>query len=156
MLRPALAALAFAVLSLAACGGSDESASSALASQPCPIDVCGAAGTAFTARLTSFDHQTDVLEVAIGTSAETFLVSATTQPLPAEPCEEPMPVAKLIAAWNATSPMSPFGDFDIFDHDAAYHRLLVALAKAGVTASISLAPDLKTVETFQPICAPPG
>lgn len=155
MPRPAAAALAVAVLSLAACGGSDGSASSALASRPCPPDVCSASGTTFAVKLTSFDHATDVLEVAIGTAAEAFLVSATTQPLPAEPCEEPRQVAKLIAAWNATAPIDPFGNFDLFDHDADYHRLIVALAKAGVTASISLAADMRTVQTFEPICAPP-
>lgn len=155
MPRPAIAALAVAVLSLAACGGSDEAASSALASRPCPPELCGASGTTFAVTLTSFDHATDVLEVAVGTTAETFLVSAATQPLPAEPCEAPGHAAKLIAAWNATAPIDPYGHFDLFDHDAAYHRLLVALARAGVGASISLAPDLRTVATFQPICAPP-
>jgi hypothetical protein len=153
MLHPALAALPVMVISLVACSGSTESAASALL-QPCSADVCGAPGSALTVRLTSFDHDTDVLDGAVGPSDVSFAVDATTQPLMAEPCEAASRMAGLITAWNATAPVALYGNFDLFDYDGDYHRLLVALAKAGAAASITLEPDMKTVQSLQPICAP--
>ena len=153
MLRPALAALPIVVISLVACSGSTESAASAL-TQPCSLDVCGAPGSALTVRLTSFDHATDVLDGVIGTSDVAFVVDATTQPLMAEPCGAASHMAGLITAWNATAPVALYGNFDLFDYDGDYHRLLVALAKAGAAAAITLEPDMKTVQSLQPICVP--
>lgn len=139
-------------LVLLACGGSVESARSAL--EPCAPEVCGTSGAAVTLRLTSFDHASDVLDGEVGTSAVSLLVGPSTRPLPAEPCAEGSPVAELVTQWNATAPIDPFGHFDLFDYDGDYHRLLAKLAKAGATAAISVGPDMTTVATVRPLCTP--
>ena len=152
MLRTALCA---AVFSLVACGGSTDSVNTASSSLPCTEDVCGTPGTAMTVTLAAFDHATDVLEVAVGAHRVELMIDRSTQPLLAEPCESG-PLSALIATWNATAPMNPFGQFDLLDDRngtiGPYHRLIVALAKAGATATITVAPDMETVETFEPVC----
>lgn len=152
MPRRALFALPITVTFLLSCSGSAQSVRSAV--QPCSPDVCGAPGGELTLRLLSFDHATDVLDGEVGASTVSLLVSPTTQPLPAEACADGGPLAELITQWNATAPIDPFGHFDLFDYDGDYHRLLAKLARAGAIAAISLSPDLTTVATLRPLCAP--
>jgi hypothetical protein len=156
-----LAALAvLAVFTLVACGGSDESAdTAALAAQPCGVEVCGAPGTEMTVQLAGFDHGTDLLVVVIGESPATLVVSATTQPLLAEPCAAGGLIAALIEQWNATAPMNPLGHFDVMGDEepggpgsGAYHRVLEKLARAGASATLTIAADATTVAMFRPIC----
>ncbi len=154
MLRPALSSFSFAVLALVGCGGSADSSNSALAPAPCAVEVCGAAGADVTVQLTSFDRARGRLRGVVGSSIESFVVSAATQPLPAGPCEAAGAAPPwLLGAWNATAPMSPSGYFDMYDRNAGWQGLLVAFANAGADVSIRLAADLTTVQTLQPVCA---
>lgn len=158
MLRP-FAALVVA-LSLVACGGSDSRDTSALSAQPCTSDLCGAPGTPITVQLTDFNHATDLLQVTIGSSSVTLVIDSSTQPRRAhDACADDGHVGRIISQWNATSPMNPFGQFDVAGDrepggsgSGAYHRVLVSLARAGAQAVITVAPDATTVATLQPVC----
>jgi hypothetical protein len=148
---PALPSVLGLAFLLAACGGSPDAPTSLKA---CTQDVCGAPGTETTVSLTSFDHATDVLAGVVGNDEVVLHLDTNTEPLPARPCEEAGPVAELVDAWNHTAPVDPLGQLDVLDYGAPYHRLLVAFANAGATASIRVAPDRTTVRTIQPVCAP--
>jgi hypothetical protein len=150
MQRPVLAVVA--AVSLAACGGSDDSEALTSSSQDCTVDVCGTPGAPLTVRLSSFDHDTDELTGFVGSNEVSLVVTEKTQPMPAEPCSRGGPVAGLITAWNATQPMNPYAPVDIYHHDNPYRRLLTALARFGVDADITLASDATTVATLKPMC----
>jgi hypothetical protein len=148
MPRRALVALPISLLLVVSCSGSPDVASA----RPCAPDLCGAPGEALTVSLTSFDHASDILEGDVGARAVALRVTPATQPLPAPACDHASQLAALFRAWNETAPIDPVGHFDLFDYDGDYHRLLVAIARAGAAASITLAADMTTVETLQPLC----
>ena len=147
-------------LSLAACGGSDATDTSALSAQPCTSDLCGAPGTPITVQLTDFNHATDLLQVAIGASTVTLVIDSSTHPQRAhDACADDGPMGRIIAQWNSTAPMDPFGQFDVAGDrepggsgSGAYHRVLVSLARAGAQAVITVAADATTVASLQPVC----
>jgi hypothetical protein len=154
------AALVVVAIFLAACGGSESTDSSPLSAQPCTSDLCGAPGTPIAVQLTDFNHATDLLQVAIGASTVTLVIDANTHPQRAhDACADDGHVGRIIAQWNSTAPMNPFGHFDVAGDrepggsgSGAYHRVLVSLAQAGAQAVITVAENATTVATLQPVC----